>query len=180
MEWRNIRDYEGIYQVSNKGLVKSLNRIDSAGRHLKGQYLKLLLKDGYNRVTLQCDGKIKHAYVHRLVAECFLENPNGSRIVIHKNGILTDNNVDNLEWGEFYDYLPKQRVFSKKKAVNMYNLNGILLNKFKSITDAVKYMRLQQGHATQTAISAACNEKIKTAYKYIWRWNKISEKGTLK
>lgn len=178
MMWKDIKGYEGIYQVSDDGRVKSLNRIDSAGRHLRGRYLKILLKDGYHRVTLQCNGKIKHAYIHRLVAECFLENNDENRIVRHINGDTTDNNVSNLKWAEYYEVVHKQKVFYGRKPVNMYNKQGVLLKKFKSITEASKYIKSENPNIAHpnTAISSACKNNIKTAYKYIWRFaNKEKE-----
>lgn len=104
-EWRDIPGFEEIYQVSNKGRVRSLNRIsyNSYGmpRKLKGRLMKLHLNVyGYYDVGLSnAAGKNGNIYkVHRLVALAFIPNPDNLPQVNHKNGIKTDNNVKNLEW----------------------------------------------------------------------------------
>lgn len=90
--WRDIEGYEGLYQVSNFGRVKSLNK-------RKGRILKPI-KDhfGYLRVNLYKDFKYKIHKVHRLVAQAFIENPNNYPIINHKDEDKTNNKVENLEW----------------------------------------------------------------------------------
>ena len=88
--WRDIDGYYGIYQISDDGLVLNTKR----GRLRKPR----LDKDGYYFLTLHLDKKRKRESVHRLVAAAFLPNPNQCPVVNHKNGIKTDNNVNNLEW----------------------------------------------------------------------------------
>lgn len=101
-EWRDIKDYEG-YQVSNKGNVKSLDRIVNSCYNSKqirkGKILKLWPdKKGYLRVSLSKNGKDKLFFVHRLVAEAFLPNPDNLPEVNHKSEIKTQNFPQNLEW----------------------------------------------------------------------------------
>lgn len=90
--WKDIEGYEGLYQVSNLGNVKSLNK-------RKGRILKLT-KDhfGYLRVNLYKDFKYKIHKVHRLVAQAFIENSNNYPIINHKDEDKTNNKVENLEW----------------------------------------------------------------------------------
>ncbi len=98
-EWRDIEGYEGYYQVSNKGRVKSLERIDSNNHPVKEKILKQCFTNcGYLRVGLRKDGKLKLFLVHRLVAEAFIPNPNDFPCVNHKSERKTENNVKNLEW----------------------------------------------------------------------------------
>lgn len=93
--WKDVVGYEGLYQVSNYGRVKSLNynrtgqeRIMSP-RHTKNGYLELLLYK---------DGKRKQHQTHRLVAKAFIPNPDNKPYLDHINTIRTDNRTDNLRW----------------------------------------------------------------------------------
>lgn len=98
-EWRDIDGYVGLYQVSNLGRVRSLDRIDSMGRLRQGQILKITDNaKGYKKVMLCKDGKHINKYVHRLVAQAFIPNHNNLTEVNHKNEIKSDNRVENLEW----------------------------------------------------------------------------------
>ncbi|MFJ5713154.1 NUMOD4 motif-containing HNH endonuclease [Neobacillus sp. NPDC093127] len=97
--WKDIVGYEGLYQVSNQGDVKGLDRKGVDGRDLKGKVLKPKMNTcGYLQVNL-CKNRIKKfLYVHRLVAKAFLNNPNGFSQVNHIDGVKTNNNLENLEW----------------------------------------------------------------------------------
>ena len=101
--WKDIKNFEGLYQVSNLGNVRSLDRIsvNSYGmpRKLKGHPMKLHLNVyGYLDVGLSNCGAGNIFKVHRLVAEAFIPNPNNLRMVNHKDENKTNNCVDNLEW----------------------------------------------------------------------------------
>lgn len=108
--WKPIKGYEGRYEVSNFGSVKSLDRIvdrlDNKGRPsyvtVKGRMLKPTLSvrntGGYETVKLMIDNKGKTKKVHRLVAEAFIPNPNKYPEVNHKNEVKTNNHMSNLEW----------------------------------------------------------------------------------
>lgn len=92
--WRDIKDFEGLYQVSNTGQVRSLPRMGT-----KGGLLKLIPdKGGYLTVLLSKGNKQKRFRVHRLVAEAFLSNEEELPEVDHISGDKTDNRVANLQW----------------------------------------------------------------------------------
>ena len=102
--WKDIQGYEGIYQVSSHGRVRSLDRIvvrpnGNGDYFAKGKIIYVVLtKWGYNEVHLHKDNKTKIYKVHRLVAQTFIENPNNLPCVNHIDENKTNNNVNNLEW----------------------------------------------------------------------------------
>jgi hypothetical protein len=103
-QWKDIKGYEGLYEVSNLGNVRSLDRVIKSKHNgtmlRKGQILTPFYeeKKGYYQVSLSKDGKNKKHRVHRLVASAFLDNPHSYTDVNHKDEVKTNNNVDNLEW----------------------------------------------------------------------------------
>lgn len=97
--WKSIKGYEGFYQVSNKGRIKSLKRKTIDGRSLKEIIRKLGLGfTGYYHIDLWKDNCAKTIKVHRLVAQAFIPNPDNKPQINHVNGIKSYNEVDNLEW----------------------------------------------------------------------------------
>lgn len=105
--WKDVEGYEGMYQVSNTGRIKSLERyFESAiGTQYHPEQIKKPSEkrhkgdsQGYLVTQLYKDNKAKNCYVHRLVAEAFLENPDNKETVNHINGNKHDNRVENLEW----------------------------------------------------------------------------------
>lgn len=101
--WKDIEGYEGYYQISNNGRVKSVRRRIYLGngytKFIEGRIRKAeLSKHGYIRVLLSINGKNRKYFTHRLVANAFLNKIDGCDFVNHINGIKTDNRVDNLEW----------------------------------------------------------------------------------
>lgn len=98
-EWKDIPEFEGYYQVSNLGNIRSVDRFDTQGVFWKSQPIKdHPNRMKYRRVNLAKDGKTTHYLVHRLVAMTFLPNPNNYPEVNHKDEIPWHNNVENLEW----------------------------------------------------------------------------------
>lgn len=100
--WKDVIGFVGLYQVSNGGRVRSLDKLDirkNQTRRLKGKVLKAQLNtNGYYTVCLCDKGNSKIVTVHKLVAEVFLEKRCDSECINHKDGIKTNNKVDNLEW----------------------------------------------------------------------------------
>ena len=97
--WKDVAGYEGVYQVSNKGNVRSVARKDSIGRKCGGRMLKPGYdKDGYLRVNIYKNGKQKTRFIHRLVAGAFVPNPNGYSEINHRDENKVNNYANNLEW----------------------------------------------------------------------------------
>jgi len=102
--WKDVVGYEGLYQVSNIGRVKSCDRIVSAGdnnheyQHIKEKILNCKSYGKYVQVVLSKEGKVKCFGVHRLVAQAFIPNPYNLPCVNHKDTVKTNNRVNNLEW----------------------------------------------------------------------------------
>lgn len=159
--WKEIEGYEGLYQVSNLGNVKSLNK-------RKGRILKTI-KDhfGYLRVRLSKQGELKNHKIHRLVAETFLDNPNNYKQVNHKDENKTNNKVDNLEW-----CTPKyncnygtrnQRITNAQKGKQVLCIEtGVI---YPSANEVERQLGYNLGN-----ISKCCNGKYKTAYKFHWKY----------
>lgn len=103
LQWAEIKSLNNFYSVSNNGMVKSNNRVVSHNKSYKITIKERLLKqhkikNGYMTVCISINGKLKRYLVHRLVAEYFIKKIDNKSFVNHKNGIKTDNRVENLEW----------------------------------------------------------------------------------
>ncbi len=183
-QWRNIKGFEGLYQVSNLGNVKSLKRFNrtskiysSLGYYRKEKILKPS-KDaaGYLKIDLCKNGKRKNYLIHRLVAETFIPNPENKLQVNHKDGNKSNNFVDNLEWAT-----PKENIIHavvnglnipkkgwkhhSSKAVLQYDMNNNFIKRWGSIIDANKALNI-----SETSISYCCNNKQRKAGKYRWKF----------
>lgn len=159
--WKDIEGYEGLYQVSNLGRVKSLN-YSRTGK--EGILKPNPTKRGYIIVEL----KSKPFQVHRLVAQAFIPNPNNLPQVNHIDENTSNNIVSNLEWctAEYnsnYGTRNERIKQSLQKPVIQYNINNEYINTFPSIIEAHKLTGVDNHH-----ISACCNNKRKTAGGYKW------------
>ncbi|QJT70467.1 hypothetical protein [Microcystis phage MaeS] len=98
--WLDIIGYEGQYQISNLGKVRSLDRIDTRGYNQKGRILRIKFtkNTGYATVSLSSGSQVVQHRVHQLVAKHFVQNPYNKRVVNHIDGDKKNNNYDNLEW----------------------------------------------------------------------------------
>lgn len=103
--WKPVVGYEGLYEVSDCGNVRGLDRPVNTNirfnnsRIVKGKLIKSNLNNkGYYTVCLCKDGVVNKIPIHRIVATAFIPNPNNERVVNHISGIKTDNRVENLEW----------------------------------------------------------------------------------
>lgn len=118
--WKDVPCYEGRYQVSNLGRVKSLSRSvlqkNGVVKSVREIIIKTHIRDGYPTMSAICDlGKKRTIDVHRFVALTFLENSENKPCVNHKNGIRNDNRVENLEWCTYLENEEHARDVLHKK-----------------------------------------------------------------
>lgn len=155
--WKDVKGFEGLYQVSNLGNLKSVERIVKYCENSKAKTIfhtvkekikKPTLKDnGYLQVQLYKNNKSHNLYVHRLVAEAFIENPNYYKTINHKNLNKQDNRVVNLEWcsyGENNEHARKNLNFKSGKAIKIECIN-IDNGKTEIITDLLAWCK-QNNH----------------------------------
>ena len=181
--WKPVVGYEGMYEVSSYGRVKSF-KPRSNGKILKGK----IDKGGYLLVILCKDKKQTTYKVHRLVAEHFIPNPQNKPCIDHINTVRTDNRVENLRWATYKENgnnpltKTKQRRMLKgkygkehpaSKPIIQYDKDGNFIKEWDSITEAAKELGVNGGN-----ITLVCQEKLyhKTAYGFIWKYKKRSLK----
>jgi predicted transcriptional regulator YheO len=152
--WKPIQGFEGIYEVSNFGRIKSLSRIVIGGKGKMQQVTEKILanttdKKGYLVVRL-CDSVNKKSgtfKVHRLVASAFILNKGNKQQVNHINAVKSDNRVENLEWVTPQENIEHsvinglQDYDSKRIAINVYK-NGLFVETLKGINTVAKKLRI--------------------------------------
>jgi len=175
--WKDIEGYEGLYQVSNYGRIKSLAReIEYVARNQYTEYIRKQKveerimktgfdKDGYVQVGLSLNGKVKTKRVHFLVAKAFIPNPNNYNCLNHINEVKTDNRVENLEWCSI---AYNNAYGSRSKAVNQYDLDGNFIKQWKNAVEATKALGLKKSGN----ITSCCKNRphINTVGGYVWRY----------
>lgn len=185
--WKDIKGYRNKYQISQpSGMVKSLFRYDTVGRPVREKILKPCYAV-YETVSLCLNGKKKTVCVHRLIALAFMRNPKKKPQINHKNGIKTDNRIDNLEWAtskENIDHafrtglnVPKVGVGATSygligsKNVNSKKVKQIDLKtgKIIKIWDSLHCVTRGIG-LSYKQISLCATNKRKTAYGFNWEY----------
>lgn len=163
--WKDIQGYEGLYQVSNEGNVKSLK---------KGIILKVAnVNNGYLAVQLWKNGIPKMRLIHRLVAKAFIPNPDNLPQVNHKNEDKALNIVENLEWcsakyNANFGTAISRRVDKQSKQVEQFDaVTGELIRRWESTNECGR-----NGY-TQSSVSQCCRGLRKQHKGYIWRFYQI-------
>lgn len=164
----DIKGYEGLYKISNKGDVISLSKT-SGFLKLKEKYLKPTVKSkGYLDVKLIKDGIKKHFYIHRLVAKHFIPNPNNLPQVNHKDKNPSNNNVNNLEWCDnsynvLYSNIPEKLKELRGDKIKIINIKTGEVIIAKSKREAAK---LINGTDAGIIYSINNNSIYKNKYKF--------------
>ncbi len=171
--WKPVKGFEGLYEISNIGRVKSL--VVWCGNGTIDQYKRrdyiltpILGTNGYYYVNLCKDKKRYVRRPHRMVAESFIENPDGLYAVNHIDGNKLNNSVENLEWCTLahntIHAFKTGLMDSLKKPVEKVDPNGVVIAYYESEAEAAR----QEGIRTQN-ISACVTGKIKSYRGYQWR-----------
>lgn len=176
-KWKDIQGYEGLYQVSNLGRVRSFSD------KKKGGFLSLKRKDrgGYIYVVLCRDGIHQTKKVHRLVAEAFLSNPEGLPFINHKDEVKTNNRVDNLEFcTQKYNVnygtgIQKAKDTRQKNKIGFKPVyafkDGVLVAEYDSITEAARQMG-----TTKNQIWSCCKRINKSCCNLQWSYEPVCPK----
>jgi len=163
--WKPVVGYEGLYEVSSMGRVKSLKRNTAIDRILKPHNTKK-----YFQVCLCKNGIIAYKTVHRLVAEAFIPNPDNLPEVNHKDENKLNNEISNLEWisriGNLTYGTRLQRIGrAKAKAVKAFDAEGVLVGEYTSINEAAEATGL-----APINISRCCRGIYKRSGGYKWQY----------
>lgn len=162
--WKSIRDYEGLYEVSNHGNVQSL--------HKDTKELSIAIsKRGYRVVSLYKNGEAKMKNVHQLVAEAFIPNPESKPTVNHKDSNRLNNYASNLEWATYLE----NNIHAINKGIrgkSVYQLDddGFVINTFDSIIQAEKVTEIQSQN-----IGKVCKGERERAGGYMWEYGEAKE-----
>lgn len=176
----DIKGYEGLYQISNLGRIKSLER-QVIGKYNSIRTLKEfimkpnIIKKGYLRINLHKNSKNKHFLVHQLVASHFIPNPNNYHCVNHKDEDKQNNCVDNLEWCDIEynnNYGTRNERLSvaftnnpkKSKPIIQLDKECNIINEYPSINEA------DRNGFSRSKIIDCCRGKRKTHKGFIWKY----------
>lgn len=187
--WKDVVGFEGYYQVSNLGRVRSVDRI------VKGSFGSLQNKRsvilssaintaGYYSVALTRNANSKSYRVHRLVAEAFLPNPNNLPIINHKDENKLNNSVENLEWCTYsynakYNGCMTKRITTRnknhshgcEKKVYQYDLKNNLIKVWKSLMSITRTL----GYSHANIANCCKGQKNRpTAYGYKWSYKPVN------
>ena len=196
-EWRDIKGYEGIYQISSEGRVKSKQRITRNNHTIKEKIRKPKIdKDGYCCVKLWIDGISKEYFIHRLVAQAFIPNPYNKPCIDHINTNKTDNRAENLKWCTHKENA-NNPISREKYLRNRYKVEGThRISVYRPTKESIEKMaekhkkpvamykngilikkfnsaadaEREDNNLKYMSISAACNGRLKTYRGYEWKF----------
>lgn len=182
--WKDIKGYEGKYQVSNKGRIKSLSRaIPHLGsfrvipERIMTQHVSST--NGYYMVSLCKDNKYEWMLTHRIVATAFIPNPNNLPYINHKDEIKIHNNVENLEWctpsyNMNYSNVREKQINAISKEVEQYDFDGRFIKRYKNCYAAGRELGV-----SPSSIRMCCIGEIGSTRGFIWKYtNEEKKKNT--
>ena len=175
--WKDIKELEGLYQVSNLGNVRSMHF--NRGNVIRN--IKTYDNGGYRRILIRAHGKIYRFLVHRLVAEAFIPNPYSLPEVNHIDGNKCNNVVNNLEWSSRKDnihhairtglrprFVTRQyhrgKLCNSSKAVLQFDIDGKLIRRYGLAKEAESY------GFNARSIQRCCRNERKTHKGFVWKY----------
>lgn len=170
--WRPIVGYEGLYEVSSTGRIRSVDRIvfqQGRNQMYRGKIMMPYKNNsGYYAIRLSKNNKKNNELVHRIVAKAFIPNPNNYPVINHKDEVRINNNISNLEWCTYkyninYGTARERLSEANGQKVAQYDLNGNLIKLYKSIKEAARVT----GVCT-SSINGCTLGKYYTGGKFIW------------
>lgn len=182
--WKDIPNYEGLYQVSNLGRIKSIthfveNKTTYGGIYtVRGKIINPKVDKGYYRCSLTKNKEKKMVAVHRMVAMAFIPNPENKPFINHINGNTKDNRIENLEWctqKENVAHAVRTNLIKHYK-IDMYDINDNYIRSFNNRYEIEKFFGRK---ICQESITRCCNGSIRkdkyrsryrTAYGYKWKY----------
>lgn len=183
--WKSISGWEGIYEISSHGRLKSFKK------SMNGYVLSNVNVNGdYFSVVLKSKGKVRYTRIHRLVAEAFLMNPAGFLVVNHKDGNKQNNNIHNLEWcscKQNVDHaikmnpniiagMVKWNTETRPTPVMQLSIDGVFISEFKNCKDAGRITGICSRNIHQVASAAEYKPGLtrKQAGGYVWKYKSES------
>lgn len=185
--WKDIPGYEGLYQASNLGRIKSVGRkVYNPNPSLKNPYInwpeKILQQDkssgnkGYGRITLSKNGKTKRKMIHYWIAITFIPNPDNKPCIDHIDDNPENNNVSNLRWVSYQENNEKEHhrkelskattnYYKNKRKINQFSLDNILIATYDNFIEASKNTGVGWW-----SISNCCKGIYKTGGGFIWKY----------
>ena len=188
--WKPIKGYEGFYEASNLGNVRSVDRVILSTANIlhtehtqlrKGRVLKQGNgRAGYKLVVLQRDGKRKTKYTHRVIATTFIDNPDNKPCIDHINGDHTDNRAENLRWCTQQENIKNPNTIHKNLDILRYNASNnckakTILQLDKDSLEIIQEIPPKSSYFEDMGyirayITIACRNRSKNAYGYKWAY----------
>ena len=171
--WKDIKGFEGLYQISNLGRVKSLQKLYKKPQSHYRILSLSLNSSGYLSVYLRSSNGRDHRYtIHRLVANAFIDNPNNYPCINHKDENKQNNRVDNLEWCSYsynnaYGTARIRGRITKSNPVSQFTKEGIWIATYVTPSIAAELLKCERH-----TIVRCCDNENRTALGYIRKWAK--------
>ena len=162
--WHDIEGYEGLYQISNKGRVKSLKCGKERIR------TPVISNSGYLNIILYKNTEAQHRLVHRLVAEAFIPNLENKPQINHKDENKLNNCVDNLEWVTAKENINhgtrnERAGYSRSKPILQYSKSGDFIREWQGAHEVERVLGIDNSH-----IIDCCRGKYKSSGGFVWRY----------
>lgn len=176
-QWKDIQGFEGLYKISNLGNVMSVSRIVKRGNHFMKLKQKLLKphydinskEKRYPMVILCKNGKCYTKFIHKMVSEEFISNPQNLPCINHKDENILNNSVCNLEWCSYsynnsYNDLAKYKGLAKRIPILQFTKDGKFIREWSHAGEASNSLGI-----SKRAIYECCKGRSKTSAGYIWK-----------